>query len=44
MSFGLRATYTGGSPYIPYDVNAMCVAVELADAIVISFSLKQIHF
>jgi hypothetical protein len=28
MSFGLRATYTGGSPYIPYDVNATLASGE----------------
>jgi hypothetical protein len=28
MSFGLRATYTGGSPYVPYDVNATVASGE----------------
>ena len=28
MSFGLRATWTGGSPYIPYDVNATVTSGE----------------
>lgn len=28
MSFGLRATWAGGNPYIPYDVNATMGAAE----------------
>ena len=28
MSFGLRATWAGGSPYIPYDVNATVASGE----------------
>ncbi len=28
MSFGLRATWVGGSPYVPYDVNATVAAGE----------------
>lgn len=28
MSFGLRATWVGGSPYIPYDVNATVASGE----------------
>jgi hypothetical protein len=28
MSFGLRATWVGGSPYIPYDVNATIASGE----------------
>jgi len=28
MSFGLRATWAGGNPYIPYDVNATMAAGE----------------
>jgi hypothetical protein len=28
MSFGLRATWAGGNPYIPYDVNATVATGE----------------
>ena len=28
MSFGLRATWAGGSPYVPYDVNATVASGE----------------
>lgn len=28
MSFGLRATWNGGSPYVPYDVNATVASGE----------------
>ena len=28
MSFGLRATWAGGNPYIPYDVNASVASAE----------------
>ncbi len=28
MSFGLRATWAGGNPYVPYDVNASVASAE----------------
>jgi hypothetical protein len=44
MSFGLRATYAGGNPYVPYDVRATLAAGEAVPDWKQAYQVRYPHY